>query len=69
VTTASGLPRIPTGKPRFTFRIDGAPATLGISPAPVTELVRTEQVGSVTAGRAALIIRQHLDAFAGGDGA
>jgi hypothetical protein len=67
MTTASGLPRIPTGEPRLTFCPDGAAAAPGIGQ-PANDLVRTGQAGPVMAGRPSLIGGERLDAVAGGDG-
>jgi excisionase family DNA binding protein len=53
------------------FRLAYSPAevaaALGISRELVDDLVRTEQLGSVKAGRRRLISRKHLDDFLAGD--
>jgi len=68
MTTASGLPRIPTGEPRFKSRVGRAAAAPGIGQ-PAIDLLRTGQADAVMASRPGLIGGEHLDAFAGGDGA
>jgi hypothetical protein len=68
MTTASGLPRIPTGEPRFKSRVDRAAAAPGIGQ-PANDLVRTGQAGAVMASRPSLIGGEQLDTFGGGDGA
>jgi hypothetical protein len=68
MTTASGLPRIPTGEPRFKSRVGRAAAAPGIGQL-ANDLVRTGQGGPVMASRPSLIGGEQLDAIGGGDGA
>jgi hypothetical protein len=68
MTTASGLPRIPTGEPRLTFCPDEAAAASDIRRLPVNDLVRTGLAGSARADHYGPISRTDLHAFGGGDG-
>ena len=69
MTATRDLSRIaPTGEPRLMFRAGRAAAAPGIGQ-PANDLVRTGQAGAVMASRPGLIGGEHLDAFAGGDGA
>ena len=69
MTAISDLPRIPTGELRPTFRFDETTPALAIGPSLGNDPIRAGQVGSVTASRAGLVGRGHLDVLPAGDGA